>query len=156
MSRTGAVNAKVHATKSHRNYSLWMHEKHTKGPKTHVLLHFRNVWCIWDHFVTALNSMQTGQSDAINAKDRATNSHRIFSLRTHLIHTMGHKTHVLLHFVLFECIWDRFVTALNSVQNEPNWGNEWKVCATKSRWNFPYERTRFTPRDRKLMFCCIS
>jgi len=37
---------------------------------------------------------------------------------------MGHKTHVLLHFVLFECIWDRFVTALNSVQNEPNWGNE--------------------------------
>ena len=80
--------------------------------------------------------MQTGQSDAINAKDRATNSRRIFSLRTHPIHTMGHKTHVLLHFVLFECIWDRFVTALNSVQNEPNWGNEWKVCATKSRWNF--------------------
>ena len=42
--------------------------------------------------------MQTGQSDAINAKDRATNSRRIFSLRTHPIHTMGHKTHVLLHF----------------------------------------------------------
>ena len=94
-----------------------------KGTEKSCFVAFRNVWCIWDHFVTALNSMQTGQSDAINAKDRATNSHRIFSLRTHLIHTMGHKTHVLLHFVLFECIWDRFVTALNSVQNEPNWSN---------------------------------
>ena len=156
-----------------------------------------------------------GQSDAINAKDRATNSHRILSLRTHVIHTMGHKTHVLSHFVLFECIWDRFVTALNSVQNEPNWGNEWKVCATKSRWNFSlwthpihtkgpkthvflhfvivwvhlglfrycnkldakwaelvqlmrkfmsrsrvgtfrYEPNRYTPWDPELMFCCIS
>ena len=106
MGRTGAINAKVHATKSHRNYSLRTHEKHTMEP-------FR--YCI--------KLMQTGQSDAINAKDRATNSRRIFSIRTHPIHTMGHKTHVLLHFVLFECIWDRFFTALNLVQNEPNWSN---------------------------------
>ena len=69
-----------------------------KGTLNSCFVAFRNVWCIWDHFVTALNSMQTGQSDAINAKDRATNSRRIFSLRTHPIHTMGHKTHVLLHF----------------------------------------------------------
>jgi len=62
-----------------------------------------------------------GQSGAINAKDRATKLRRIFSLRTHPIDIMGHKTHVLLHFVMFECIWDRFVTALNSVQNEPIW-----------------------------------
>ena len=135
MSRTGAVNAKVHATKSHRNYSLWMHEKHTKGPKTHVLLHFRNVWCIWDHFVTALNSMQTGQSDAISAKDRATKSRRIFSLRTHPIHTMGHKTQVLLHFEMFGCIWDRFVTALNSVQVGQFGAINAKVRVTKSRLN---------------------
>src|SRR6185312_11704464 len=93
-------------------------------PKLMFLLHFVMFGCIYDCFVTALNSVQTGQSNAINAKDRATNSRRIFSLRTHPIHTMGHKTHVLLHFVLFECIWDCFITALNSVQNEPNWSNE--------------------------------
>ena len=32
-------------------------------------------------------------------------------------------THVLLHFVKFGCIWDRFATALNSVKNGPNWCN---------------------------------
>ena len=112
-------------------------------------------------FFCALNSMQMGQSDAINAKDRATNSHRIFSLRTHLIHTMGHKTHVLLHFALFECIWHRFVTALNSVQNEPNCINE-KFVPRSRVGIFPYERTRYTPRDQKnhvllhfVMFGCI-
>ena len=36
---------------------------------------------------------------------------------------MGHKTHVLLYFVMFECVWDRFVTELNSVQNGLNWCN---------------------------------
>ena len=48
MGRTGAINAKLH-----------------------VLLHFIMFWCIWDHFVCALNSMQMGQSGAINAKDHA-------------------------------------------------------------------------------------
>ena len=67
------------------------------------------------HYKRMRNSMQTGQSGAINAKDRATNSRRIFSLQKPPIHTMGYKTHVLLHFVMFECIWDRFVTAINSV-----------------------------------------
>ena len=41
--------------------------------------------------------------------------------RQHPTHTMGHKTYVLLHFVMFECIWDRLVTALNSVQHGTNW-----------------------------------
>jgi len=56
--------------------------------------------CIYDCFVTTLNSVQMGQSGAINAKDRATNSRQIFYLRTHPIHTMEHKTHVLLHFIM--------------------------------------------------------
>ena len=38
----------------------------------------------------------------------------------------GTQTHVLLHFVKFGCIWDRFATALNSVQNGPNWCNKCK------------------------------
>ena len=67
MGQTGAINAKVHATKSRRNFSLQTHEKHTMGPKTHVLLHFVMFGCIWDRFVTALNSVQMGQSGATNA-----------------------------------------------------------------------------------------
>ena len=31
-----------------------------------------------------------------------------------------------------------------------------KVCATKSRRNFCNERTRSTPLDPKLKFCCVS
>ena len=36
------------------------------------------------------------------------------------------KLMFLLHFVKFGCIWDRFATALNSVQNGPNWCNKCK------------------------------
>ena len=89
MSRTGEINAKVCATKSRWNFSLRTHSIHTKGPKTHVLLHFVMFGCIWDRFVTALNSVQMGQSGAINAKLRATKSRLNLSLRTRPIHTIG-------------------------------------------------------------------
>ena len=112
MGRTGAINAKLL-----------------------VLLHFVMFWCIWDHFVCALNSMQMGQSGAINAKDRAANSRQIFSQRTHPIHTMVHKTQVLLHFVMFGCIWDHFVTALNSMQMGQSVTINAKVRVKKSRSN---------------------
>ena len=99
------------------------------------LLHFVLFGCIYDNFVTALNSAQMGQSGAINAKDRAANSRQIFSQRTHPIHTMVHKTKVLLHFVMFECIYDHFVTALNSAQMGQSGAINAKVRATKSRLN---------------------
>ena len=87
------------------------------------------------HYKRMRNSMQTGQSGAINAKDRATNSRRIFSLQKPPIHTMGYKTHVLLHFVMFECIWGRFVTELNSVQMGQSGTINAKVRVTMSRLN---------------------
>ena len=89
MGRTGAINAKVNATKSHRNFSLRNHPIHTMEPETHVLLHFVMFGCIWDRFVTALNSMQMSQSIAINAKVRVTKSRLNLSLQTCLIHTIG-------------------------------------------------------------------
>ena len=89
MGQTGAINAKVHAAKSCRNFSLRTRPIHTMGPKTHVLLHFVMFGCIWDRFVTALNSVQMGQSGAINAKVCATKSRLKFSLRTRPIHTIG-------------------------------------------------------------------
>ena len=39
-----STGAKVCATKSRWNFSLWTHPIHTKGPKTHVFLHFVIVW----------------------------------------------------------------------------------------------------------------
>ena len=87
------------------------------------LLHFIMFGCIYDHFVTALNSVQMGQSGAINAKVRATKSHLNLSLRTRPIHTIGPQTHVLVCFVMFGCTRDRFATTLNPVQNGPKWCN---------------------------------
>jgi len=91
------------------------------------LLHFVMFGCIYDRFVTALNSVQMGQSGATNAKVRATKSHLNLSLRTRPIHTIGPQTHVLVCFIMFGCTWDRFATALNSVQNWPNWCNWCKI-----------------------------
>ena len=62
------------------------------------LLHFVMFECIYDCFVTALNSVQMGHSGAINGKVRATKSRLNLSLRTHPINTVGPKTHVLVAF----------------------------------------------------------
>ena len=89
MGRTGAINAKVNATKSRRNFSLRTHPIQTMEPKTHVLLHFVMFGCIWGRFVTALNLVQMGHSGAINAKVRAMKSRLNLSLQTRSIHTIG-------------------------------------------------------------------
>ena len=60
---------------------------------------------------------KTGWNGAINAKVRAMKSCRNFSQRTLPIHPVGTWTHVLVRFIHFGCIWDRFVTLQNSVQN---------------------------------------
>ena len=133
--------------------------RYTMVHKTQVLLHFVMFGCIWDHFVTALDSMQTGQYGAINAKDRATNSRRIFSLRMHPIHTMGHKTWNSC-FVAFGNGW----VHLGSFRYCTKLGAKWaeleqlmQKFVPRSRVGiFPYERTRYTPKDPNLMFCCIS
>ena len=51
---------------------------------------------------------------------------RNFSQRTHPIHPIGPLTHIFVCFIVFGCIWDHFVTAWNSVQNELNWCNQCK------------------------------
>ena len=60
-------------------------------PKLMFLLHFVMFGCIYDRFVTALNSVQMGQSGAINAKVRATKSHMNLSPQTRPIHTIAPK-----------------------------------------------------------------
>ena len=77
-----------------------------------------------------------GRTGLINAKVLATKSRQNFSLRTQSIHNMEPKTHVLLHFVMFGCIWDRFVIARNSMQNGLYGNNYVKVPIMKSHRNF--------------------
>ena len=57
-----------------------------------------------------------------------------------------------MHFIPFGCIRDRLVGLRNSVETGRTSS---KVRATKSRRNFPNERTQSTPLDPKLMFWCI-
>ena len=89
MGRTGTINANVHAMKSQRNFTQRTQLIHTIGPQTHVLVRFIMLRCIWDRFVTTRNSVQNGQTGAINAKVDAGKWRWNFSARINLIHTNG-------------------------------------------------------------------
>ena len=56
-----------------RNFSQQSQLICTIGPETQIFVHFVMLGCIWDHFITAWNSVQH-----INAKVRATKSCRFF------------------------------------------------------------------------------
>ena len=56
--RTGAINAKVRAMKSCRNFSQRTHLTDPIVPQTIVIVHFIHFGCVSDHFVTARNSAQ--------------------------------------------------------------------------------------------------
>ena len=58
-----------------------------------------------------------GTKWAEHLKVRATKSRRSLSQRTHPIHPIQPKTHVLVHFVPFGCICDHSVALQNSGQN---------------------------------------
>ena len=69
-------------------------------------------------------------------------SHWNFSQRTHLIHSIGPKTHVFVRFVVFGCICQCFITTRNLVQNGLNWCNQCtslchKVASEFSATNAP-------------------
>ena len=81
---------KVHATKSCGTFSHRMHLVHPMGPKTHVLLSIVVFGCIWDCFVTIRNSVQFGlKLVQLVKKVHAMKLCRIFSQRTHLVHSIG-------------------------------------------------------------------
>ena len=79
---------------------------------SYYLRAFGTVWLPYE------TRCKTGRT---SAKVRATKSHRNFSHRTHPIHPLDPKLKILVHFVLFACIWDRLVALQNLVQNEPKW-----------------------------------
>ena len=79
MGRTGAINAKVHATKSRMNLS-----RH--GTLNKCFVAFHNVWLQLGPFYYYT---KMSQSVAINAKVRAMKSRLNLSLRMRPIHTIG-------------------------------------------------------------------
>ena len=64
-----------------------------------------------------------------------------------------HETHVLLHFVMFGCILDRFITARNLMQNGAELVQLMQKFVPRSCVRiFHNKRTRSTLLESKLMF----
>src|SRR6185436_10769936 len=103
---------------------------------------------IWGRFATALNSVQMGQSGAIKAKVRATNASDAHYWTLNSCFSVFRN--VSVHLGLF-----RYCTKL---------GAKWaelvqlmqKFMPRSRVGTFRFKRTRNTPWDPKLMFCCIS
>ena len=100
-------------------------------------------WCIlysFGAFGTILfpyeTRFKTSRTGAINARIRAMKSCWNLSQQTHPIHPTGPYTHILVHFVLVGCIWDRFIALRNSFQNGRTGAINTKVRAMKSCRNF--------------------
>ena len=58
--KTGRTSAKVHATKSHRNFLQRAYWVYPIRPQTDVLVHFVLFGCIWDSLVAIQHSVQNG------------------------------------------------------------------------------------------------
>ena len=113
-------------------------------------MHFVQFWCIWDRLVDLRNSVQNGPNWCKSSCHEAVSE--FFSTNAPV------SPHWTLNscfgaFVLFWCIWDRLVDLRNSVQNGPNWCKS--SCHEVASKFFCNQRTRSTPLDPKLMFCCI-
>ena len=108
-----------------------------------------------------------GWTGAINSKVCAMKSHWNLSQWTHPIQPIGPKTHVLLCFIVFGCIWDHSVTAWNSCYCIWMHLGPFRYCMKLVQLTQKFmpwshigiilnECTRSTPMDPKLMFYCIS
>jgi hypothetical protein len=86
----------------------------------------------------------------MNAQVRKTRSRQNFSQRTHPIHSIGHKTHVLGRFLPF-----RYCTKIDAKLAELVPLSH--KFAKQSRVGiFRNERTRSNPFDQKLLFWGVS
>ena len=137
MDQSGAINAKVRATKSHLNLS--------QQTRT------------WDHFATALNSVQNGPNWCNKCKS---SSHEVVSELFATNAPDQHHWTLNSCFVAFRKVW----VHLGSFHYCTKLGAKWAVLVQLMQkfmprscvGTFRYERTRNTPLDPKLMFCCIS
>jgi hypothetical protein len=93
---------------------------------------------------------KTGRTSAINAKVRKKKSRRNFSQRTHPIHSIGPKTHVLECFGPFRYCTEVDAKLAELVPLTHKFAKQSRVRI------FRNELIRSTPLDQKLMFWGIS
>ena len=157
MGRTGAINAKVNATKSRRKFSLRTHPIHPMGPWTRVFVALRNVWV---HLWPFCYYTKLGANGPIWCNYCKSSCHEVSSKLVTTNAPDPHHWTVNSCFSVFHNVWVhlgpfRYCTKL---------GAKWaelvqlmqKFMPRSRVWTFRYERTRNTPWDAKLKFCCIS
>jgi hypothetical protein len=93
---------------------------------------------------------KTGQACAINAQVWWTMLGQNFSQRKHLIHSIGHKTHVLWRFGPF-CYCTKVDAKLAEMATLTHKFAKWSCVKI-----FHNERTQSTPLDPQLMFWGVS
>jgi hypothetical protein len=103
-------------------------------------------WGVSDRFVTARSRCKTSKTSAINAKVRKTMLRRNFLHRTHRIHSIGPKTHVLGCFGPF-CYYTKVDAKLAEMAPLTH-----KFAKPSHVRIFRNERTRSTLLDPKLIF----
>src|SRR6185437_13011441 len=145
------TSAKVCATKLRRIISQRTHSIHHIGSKTHVLVRSIPFWCIWNHLVALRNSVQNGPNKFKSL------CHEVAS--EFFATNVPSPPHWTLNscFVVFPTIWVHLgpfgcLTKLSAKQAELV-----QMFLPRSRVGIlNNERTRSTPLDPKLMFCCVS
>jgi hypothetical protein len=160
--RTGAINALVRGTKSHRNFSRGMHPIHPIGPQTHVLWRF-GPFCYCTNFGAKLQLLH----------NRAMKSCWNFSQRTHLIHPIWTQTHVLGLFSLFRYYknfgakWAELVQLMHNFMQRSWWGHRHQryihtytsINFNNTTWSYysrscssGYPSSKFTLKLRFIIF----
>ena len=129
--KTGRTSAKVRATKSRWNFCNERTRSNPLDPKLMfwcILYHLGVLGTVWLAYETR---WKTGRT---SAKVRATKSRRNFSQRTHMIHSIGLYTDVLVrfsyHLGAFRTVWLPYETRCKTGRTSAN------VRATKLRQNF--------------------
>ena len=151
MGWTGAINAKVCATKSRQMFSQQTHPIHPIGPQTHLLLRFVVFGSISDRSVALRYSVENGPNYCNKCKSSC---HKV--ALEFFATNPPYPLLVLMHFIVFGCTWDHFVTASNSVQNGLKWPLIQKFVPRSRVRCFQNERTQSTPLDLKLIYCRVS
>ena len=137
MDQSGAINAKVRATKSHLNLS-----QQTRS---------------WDHFATSLNSVQNGPNWCNKCKSSC---HEVVSELFATNPPDPHHWTLNSCFVAFRKVWVHLGSFGYCTKLGAKWAELVQLMQNfmpRSRvGTFRYECARSTPLDSKLMFCCIS
>jgi len=129
---------KVRATKSFQNFSQQTHQVHPHGTINSCFSAFCGVWVHLGsfHYHTKLGANWAKGLQLVR-KVHAMKLCGNFLQRTHPVHPIGHKTHVLVRFIVFGCTLDRF-SLPHKIWCKLCWTGavSAKVYTMKLRWNF--------------------